>query len=77
MGGETDEYTEEDGVKKIRVIEINNESNKAFWAMACITPIGHTIYIHIGTQRRQLHTGKAEKVEPGNYAQLEINEVEY
>lgn len=62
--------------KKLKTIEINNESNKAFWAMACRTRIG-AIFIHIGTQRRQLHDGIAKKVEPSDYAILEINEVEF
>jgi len=64
-------------MKKIQTIEIENESSRAFWAMACRTPTEHTIYIHIGTQRRQLHSGTAKKVEPNNYAILEINEVDY
>ena len=64
-------------MKKIQTIEIENESNKPFWAMACRTKTMGAIYIHIGTMRRQLHSGTAKKVEPNNYAILEINEVEY
>jgi len=61
---------------ELKTIEINNESNKAFWAMACRTKLMGSIYIHIGTTRKQLHEGKVEKVEPQNYAVLEINEVD-
>jgi len=64
-------------VNKIQTIEIQNESNKMFWAMACRTKIRGAIYIHIGTMRRQLHSGIAKKVEPNDYAILEINEVEF
>jgi len=63
-------------MKKLMTIEINNESNEAFWAMACRTKWMGNIYIHIGTVKRQLHEGNVEKVEPQNYAVLEINEVD-
>lgn len=59
-----------------KIIELQNEGNKPIWAMACRTPIGHTIYIHIGQERSDLHAGKAYRVEGGDIAQLSINDVE-
>lgn len=60
-----------------KIIEVNNEGSKPFFAMACETKIGHTTYIHISENKDDFHSGVVKRVEPGNYAQLPINDVDY
>lgn len=60
----------------MKTIEINNEGNKDIWAMACQVKLSGNVFVHIGQKESDLHEGKKEKVETGDYAILEINNVE-
>lgn len=52
------------------MLEIRNESNRSLWVSACISKLTGRLYIHIGTERKQVH-GKPVKVLPYDYEVIE------
>lgn len=61
----------------MKIVEVDNASEKAIWVMACRVKGQEKIYIHLAGKRKDLHSGIAKKIEKHGYAYLEINEVEY
>lgn len=56
-------------------IELRNEGDRSFYAKACRSKLSGHLFIHIGTEPKQVH-GESKKILPHDYEILTVDEVE-